>query len=133
MIVRLLLLLLLIPFWVYAQKKPVPIYKDPSKSVEGRVKDLLSRMTLQEKIAQMQEVPFLDLSDDSVTTSRAKMEKRLEGLSYGCVKMRLLTSEQYAHAITALQKYMVEKTRLGIPIMAPGESQHGSIQEGSTV
>jgi beta-glucosidase len=30
-----------------------PIYKDPSQSVEARVDDLLSRMTLEEKVGQL--------------------------------------------------------------------------------
>lgn len=132
MIVRLLLLLLLIPFWVYAQKKPVPIYKDPSKSVEGRVKDLLSRMTLQEKIAQMQDLSASEIMISDVIDP-VKMEQKLKGKSFGVFEGMGLSVAQYAKAINTLQEYMVKKTRLGIPMLSSSEALHGCVHGGSTV
>jgi beta-glucosidase len=49
---RILYLLVLMPFVDFAQSKQIPVYKDPSAPVEARVQDLLKRMTLSEKIAQ---------------------------------------------------------------------------------
>lgn len=51
------------------------IYKNPSKPVEDRVKDLLSRMTLDEKIAQMTWASLLDVMTDrhTLTFSEEKL------------------------------------------------------------
>jgi len=124
--------LILIFLFGYSEKGNGAIYKDPSQSVELRVKDLLKRMTLKEKVSQLQDIPFVEISD-SIRIDPVKMEKRLKGMSYGCVKMRLLTAEQYAYAVSKLQKYMIEETRLGIPIIAPAEALHGCIHDGSTI
>lgn len=129
---KILFLLILMPFFIFAQNKHIPIYKNPSESVESRIKDILKRMTLQEKIAQMQDVSFSNLST-SDTIDPVKMEKRLKGMSYGCVEGMGLMAEQYAQDIYRLQKYMVEKTRLGIPMLTTSEALHGCVHGGSTI
>lgn len=120
------------PVFVFAQSKRIPVYKNPSEPVEFRIKDLLKRMTLQEKIAQMQDISFSDLST-SATIDPVKMEKRLKGMSYGCIEGMGLTAEQYAQDINLLQKYMIEKNRLGIPMLATAEALHGCVHGGSTI
>ena len=129
---RILSLMFLIPFLGFAQSKSILVYKDPSKSVEARVKDLLSRMTLQEKIAQMQDVSFSDLSA-STHIDPVKMETRLKGLSYGCFEGMGLSVEDYAQAINELQKYMLQKSRLGIPMLTTSEALHGCVHAGATI
>lgn len=122
----------LLPFLVVAQSKPLPVYKDASKPVESRVKDLLRRMTLREKIAQMQDLSFADIYA-SDTLDRGKMEKFLDGMSRGCMEGMGLTAEQYARDINRVQRYLVEKTRLGIPMLATSEALHGCVHAGATV
>src|ERR1035437_9431279 len=95
---RILFLLILLPFLVFSQNKSIPIYKNPSEPVESRIKDLLKRMTLREKTAQMQDISFSELCT-SDTVDLVKMEKRLKGMSYGCIEGMDLTAEQYAQAI----------------------------------
>jgi len=41
------------PALLFAQKKEIPLYKNPKAAVADRVKDLLSRMTLEEKVGQL--------------------------------------------------------------------------------
>ncbi|HWI93836.1 MAG TPA: glycoside hydrolase family 3 N-terminal domain-containing protein, partial [Flavisolibacter sp.] len=126
--------LALVPFMVLGQAKTgnMTIYKDPSKSVEGRVKDLLSRMTLQEKIAQMQDLSASEIMISDVIDP-VKMEQKLKGKSFGVFEGMGLSVAQYAKAINTLQEYMVKKTRLGIPMLSSSEALHGCVHGGSTV
>jgi beta-glucosidase len=125
---------MLMPVFVFAQtkNKAVPVYKNPSAPVEARVKDLLSRMTLQEKIAQMQDISAGDMSVAD-TLDPVKMEKKFQGKSFGVFEGMGLTVEQYANAVNTLQKYMVEKTRLGIPMLTSSEALHGCVHGGATI
>jgi beta-glucosidase len=128
---KLVLLLLVMPFFSFAQTS-LPVYRNPSKPVESRVKDLLKRMTLEEKIAQMEDLSFSDISV-STTIDTAKMAGRLKGLSYGCFEGMNLTVEQYALAINQLQKYLISNTRLGIPMLTTSEALHGCVHPGATI
>ncbi|WP_300704468.1 glycoside hydrolase family 3 N-terminal domain-containing protein [Bacteroides sp.] len=115
-----------------ASAQNIPAYKDSNKPVEKRVADLLGRMTLREKIAQLshlhghqlyngQEVDFQKLSDAA------------GDVSYGCIEGFNLTGRNVRRAFHVIQKYMVEKTRLGIPVFTVTESLHGSVHDGSTI
>jgi beta-glucosidase len=128
--IRILSVLLLLSFYGFGQK--LPVYKNPSQPVEDRVKDLLKRMTLEEKIAQMQDLSFSDVSVANVMDA-ARLNGRLKKLSYGCFEGMGLTVEQYAQAIHELQKYMLEKTRLGIPMLCTSEALHGCVHIGATI
>jgi len=52
---------------------PGPVYRNPAASVEARVEDLLSRMTLEEKIAQMHGVPITDSQNVNGTPENARL------------------------------------------------------------
>jgi beta-glucosidase len=130
--IKVAFILCLLPFLVVAQRKQPPVYKDASKPVESRVKDLLRRMTLREKIAQMQDLSFSDIYT-SDTLDRMKMEKFLGGFSRGCMEGMGLTAEKYAVAINRVQKYLKEQTRLGIPMLATSEALHGCVHGGATI
>lgn len=49
------LLLLLVSFWT-ADAAPYMVYKDPKQPIGRRIKDLMDRMTLEEKIGQMVQI-----------------------------------------------------------------------------
>lgn len=109
-----------------------PVYKDPSKSVEARTKDLLGRMTLEEKIAQMQDLTFNMFSTGGVVDT-AKMREVLGGMSYGSVFGARLSVEQLQESLNVLNAYIEKENRLGIPIIGQAEALHGLIQDGSTI
>lgn len=97
------------------------IYKNPSAPIEVRVKDLLSRMTLQEKLGQMTQI------ERSVATPSA-----LRYLSIGSVMnvggsapSENATSAQWADMIDGFQKAAME-SRLGIPIIYGTDAVHGN-------
>ncbi|HWB91494.1 MAG TPA: glycoside hydrolase family 3 N-terminal domain-containing protein [Puia sp.] len=130
--IKVAFVLCLLPFLAIAQSKPLPIYKDPSAPVESRVKDLLHRMTLHEKIAQMEDLSYSDIyTGDSL--DEQKMKKFLGGVSRGCMEGMGLTAEHYAGDVNRVQRYLVEKTRLGIPMLATSEALHGCVHGGATV
>lgn len=88
------------------------IYKDPANPVESRVKDLLSRMTLEEKIGQMQQNSLGQMGDDVFTLIR--QGKVGSYLNAGELKDKIL-----------LQKIAVEESRLGIPLIFGRDVIHG--------
>ena len=109
-----------------------PLYKDPSATVEARVADLLSRMTLEEKAAQMKHIHFKHFDSDG-KVDLEKLAASVGNLSRGCIEAFPYTSAQYMRAMYSIQKYMVEETRLGIPVIPVMEGLHGVVQDGCTV
>src|SRR5690606_1098637 len=128
----LLVLFLLCAVSSNAQNGKIPVYKDPSATVESRVSDLLSRMTLEEKVAQLSHLHGHQLYSGQELDIQ-KLEAAAGNISYGCVEAFTLSGLHCARAMHAIQKYMVERTRLGIPVLTVTESLHGSVQDGSTI
>ena len=104
----------------FSQSKTVP-YLNSKLPVAQRVKDLLGRMTLHEKILQMQH-----LHDITGIES-------LNGFSYGCVMNTDLDADKASATYSALQSYMKAKTKLGIPVLTCTEAIHGAYQGNCTV
>jgi beta-glucosidase len=99
-----------------------PPYKNASLPVADRVRDLVGRMTLEEKFWQMFMIPG-DLDDPAHDYSNGAFGLQISGTS----------AKQHAERINAIQKYFVEKTRLGIPIIPFEEALHGVKADGATV
>jgi len=99
----------------------LPIYKDASKSVKERVNDLLNRMTVLEKARQ------LDMYAGGKVISNnqfdpAKAEKVIGFDGIGSLHDFYPVKSELTNQV---QKYMVEKTRLGIPMLLIEEALHG--------
>lgn len=107
-------------------------YKNPALPTEVRVDDLLGRMTLEEKIAQMSHIHSWQIYDDQ-TLDYTKLTEKCRDLPYGFFEGFPLTAENLKKNFRQVQKYLLEETRLGIPAFPCGESLHGVIQEGCTV
>lgn len=107
-------------------------YMDASLCVEQRVKDLLSKMTLEEKAAQtcmMRGVEYAlkpsKIHGCSVEEDTEFDETRLEK-DFGMDGMGFVHDMYSApQAFNRIQKYFVEKTRLGIPVIFTAEALHG--------
>lgn len=106
-------------------------YKGPNAPISDRVEDLLSRMTLEEKLAQMSHIHGGTFIKDGVV-DRTKLDEMLEQ-GGGFVETLLLSSEECYTTMNYIQEYMLTQTRLGIPIFTLTESLHGSVQDGSTI
>lgn len=99
---------------VYAQ-----VYKDPKAPVPARVKDLLGRMTLEEKIGQM-----------SMNSLKGSLDNPI---AYGVCESPFVTINEIASLSVKAKKYAREKTRLGIPPIQIGECLHGQLAAGATI
>ena len=105
-----------------------------SPDTERRIADLISRMTLEEKIAQLRSVARrLSLKTDSGVFSPEVAEPILkDGTGYvGRVTMPL-APRQAAVFSNDIQRYLKEHTRLGIPALSSEEALHGFMAKGAT-
>ena len=119
-------------------------YKNPQATIDERVKDLLGRMTLEEKAAQLvclwntkpqmldikTAPPRSDLGDFSPEKAKLVMPNGIGQIARQGEDKTPRGSAEFANA---LQKWLVENTRLGIPAVFHDEILHGNMARGSTV
>ena len=111
-------------------------YPDATLPVSRRVADLLDRMTLDEKLAQLYSHWMRDLLEDSHTLSSAKIA-RLLALGIGQITRAggstIFDPVSSARAANSIQRYLVNETRLGIPAIIHEECCSGYMALGGTV
>src|SRR5512139_3334479 len=95
-------------------------YRDPSQSIESRVSNLLARMTLAEKCAQLISPTGLEEPDGSFSLTHAR-QNCMDGISYVGSHHRKRNTPQTVAYLNAVQKFLREETRLDIPALAVGE------------
>ena len=108
-----------------------PKYRNPNLTVEERVADLLPRMTLEEKVGQIApsgaaKTEIIDPTGTYTTDSASAVLNRWwdPDLDFTPRKAAILRN--------GVQRYLKEKTRLGIPELFMGEALHGFMEYGST-
>lgn len=108
-----------------------PRYKDAKLSIEDRVADLLPRMTLEEKVGQ---ITGGRQGDQGLIDTKDKLPyKTVQELFKEMYKLdTTMGPRERALAHNALQRYQMEKTKLGIPKIFFGEALHGFMAYGST-
>jgi beta-glucosidase len=116
---------------------PTPIYLDPKQPIEARVDDLLSRMTVKEKVGQLN-MPYLrrqtaaEQSKLFTTGNDAQGIGPAEGF-FALANVAMHDgARQQAEGYNALQK-LAQTTRLKIPLMNDEEGTHGAMFPGATV
>ncbi|MGQ0641185.1 MAG: glycoside hydrolase family 3 N-terminal domain-containing protein [Gemmatimonadaceae bacterium] len=111
------------------QTSPAPLYQNARLATNDRVRDLIGRMTLEEKFWQLFMIPG-DLDDPANDYSRG-----IFGLQIAAAPGVTGSDAARAHAerINAIQQFFVERTRLGIPIIPFDEALHGLVRDGATV
>jgi beta-glucosidase len=125
---------------------PAPLYKDPTADVDRRAEDLLARMTLPEKLAQItavwtQKPQIFDAQGNVDPSKLARIYpygigqfSRPNDLSGAGSPLPVPFRDERGTValVNALQKYQMTKTRLGIPIMFHEEAVHGYAARGAT-
>jgi beta-glucosidase len=110
-------------------------YRDASLPVDRRVADLLGRMTLEEKAAQMSmfNMETNNLPAEAIGLDETVRKQMANGV--GALGRPGLYSPPRATAewTNAFQKYLRENTRLGIPVFFVDEALHGLMAFGSTM
>lgn len=109
-------------------------YLDPNTSISDRVEDLLKRMTLDEKIAQLGSYWVYEvLTDAQFSTSKAQtlLQHGIGQITRigGASSLRPADSARLANEI---QKFLRDNTRLGIPALVHEESCSGYMARGAT-
>jgi beta-glucosidase len=130
-----------------------PLYKDSAQPVEKRVEDLLARMTLDEKVAQLvtiwEQKGRIQTPEGAFAPDKASAvfpdglgqiarpsDKRgvtvsnaAAGAAAGSVNRDARNTAEY---VNAAQRWAMERTRLGIPILMHEEALHGYVARGAT-
>ncbi len=106
-------------------------YRDPSLPIETRLADLLARMTLPEKCAQLIGPFGLDEPDGKFSLEFARQHFK-DGISYVNTHHRSRGVRQTVDYMNAMQKFLREETRLGIPALGIGEGLHGYMAHEAT-
>src|SRR6476660_287123 len=122
----------MLPLLLLLQTTEPPAYRNRTLPVDARLRDLVSRMTLEEKFWQLFMIPG-DLDNPANDYSHG-----IFGLQIGTARNAPagtpgLMARAHAERINAIQKYFVEKTRLGIPIFPFEEAVHGLTRDGATI
>ena len=107
------------------------VYEDWRLDADTRAADLVSQMTVREKIAQMQHPTYLPRSDGKIAPY---LEKYCSDYGIGMLLIRELNSVQTAaETMNTVQEY-AEASRLGVPVLVSMDSVHGlSYVSGATV
>lgn len=98
-------------------KKSIPLYKDAKAPIEKRIDDLISRMTLEEKIMQLNQYTLgRNNNVNNVGEEVKKVPSEIGSLIYFDINPELRNS---------MQKKAMEESRLGIPIIFGYDAIHG--------
>lgn len=118
----------------------IPLYKNSRAPINERVKDLLDRMTPTEKFWQLFMIPgdikpgdapkYKDgLFGFQVSAASAGTEGAQQMLQYNATE----TAVSLAKKVNAIQRFFMDSTRLGIPMLPFDEALHGLVRQGSTI
>ncbi len=111
----------------------IPKYRNTNLTIDERVSDLLGRMTIEEKVEEIsgggRRRGGLSLIDSTGTFKPEDAQTAMRALYDENSKM---TPKQGAILRNAVQRYLVEKTPLGIPSLFMSEALHGFMGNGAT-
>ena len=128
-----------------AAEPPRPLYRDASQSIETRVEDLLGRMTLEEKVGQMNMPCVYESALGNTIPEKTKAVQKFAagtllkdfgpGGGFFTLPNTILHEgpRQQAEFLNRLQRLALEQTRLGIPLLQTEEGTHGLMCPGGTV
>ena len=107
-------------------------YLDPHEPVGRRVSDLLRRMRLEDKIAQMGYGRCTEVAWRGRFSAKAA-RRFFKGAGIGAMQDPRMAPGKGAALVSAIQEFLVKHTRLGIPALIGSECLHGHMSVGATV
>jgi beta-glucosidase len=109
-------------------------YRDIGASVDERVADLLGRMTLEEKVAQLGAIWVTQLVNDDAFDAAVTRDLLVDGIGQitRIGASTGLLAEDSARLLNQIQRVAVEHTRLGIPVLLHEEAVGGFTHRGAT-
>lgn len=108
------------------------LYKNCNEPINDRIKDLIGRMTLEEKVNQLALCEPKGLIDNG-KFSADKADKLLRHKNIGAITTPNLSVVDTIHFINDFQTYIKDKTELGIPVLMVAECLHGLMAAEATV
>jgi beta-glucosidase len=132
-----------VPAIAAGQSDRTPTYLNPKASVEARVNDLLHRMTLEEKVGQMDQILVTELRAPSAPANGDCNGGADQPLQQVCLQRVLIdnhtgsllsggtdnpadnTGKGWAEQYNAIQKFAIENSRLHIPVIYGVDAVHG--------
>jgi beta-glucosidase len=109
-------------------------YRDAKLPLEQRVKDLLHRMTLEEKVEQLTQKFSGAIKMNGDEADASSLKNLFGDRSPGVLCVNFGDDlHQTARRLAAGQRYLREKTRLGIPALTVNEALHGVLARGATI
>jgi beta-glucosidase len=132
--------------WIDFNKNgKMDVFEDPKQTVDARVNDLLSQMNLDEKTCQLatlygygrvlkEELPSEKWSTKIWKDGIANIDEHLNSTTFRATTFTKYSFpySRHAGAINTVQKWFIEKTRLGIPVDFTNEGIHGLASEKAT-
>ena len=109
---------------VFAVNAAKPVYQQADAPIDARVADLMGRMTLHEKVMQLQ---------NRSTGGIGEAANQFGGFSSGTMHDMYHNAEECQQIIADIQRYMKNETRLGIPVIPCVEGLQGILQNGCTL
>ena len=105
------------------------VYKDASQPIERRVRDLLRRMTVEEKVEQLcSQYNHFSLDDVADDTKMREYAHHMPGM----IQPDNIEMQYNVTVRNAIQRYALEHTRLGIPMLFVDEALHGGAMTNAT-
>ncbi|MEM0027029.1 MAG: glycoside hydrolase family 3 N-terminal domain-containing protein [Ignisphaera sp.] len=107
-----------------------------TRAFEKRINDLLKKMTVEEKVAQIQSIPvdkLLDGREFSEEKARQLLRYGIGEITRVCGSHIGFKPKEAARIINTIQRFLVEKTRLGIPAIVHEECLAGLLASTATV
>jgi beta-glucosidase len=107
-------------------------YKNAELPVEKRIRDLLERMTLQEKVIQLQSLDGANMVPANLGFADTALMRKMFGTGIGAIQATYTGIDETVETRNRIQRYLLENTRLGIPALFIDEGLHGLLKPEAT-
>ncbi len=131
-------LIIVISLCLLPRLLPAQLYKDKTTPIESRVADLIGKMTPEEKFWQLFMIPGdLSIGKDKLKQGIFGFQISAEGKTTDATGQLLTyaagaSAAETAIKINEIQRFFINESRLGIPIIPFDESLHGLVRQGAT-